>query len=58
MVSHPEPDVALTRELSLSMRRQQGLLEGVPLLLRKQSGVNYRHFSLHLDRATVGPRDF
>ena len=55
IVSHFEPDVVLTRQLTLSLRRQQDLLEGVPLIRRQQSGVDHCHLSLQLDSTAIWP---
>ena len=53
IVWHPEPDVVLTRQLTLSLRRKQDLLERLPLVRRQQSGVDHCHLSLQLDSAAI-----
>ena len=58
MASHPEPDVALTRQLIPVPNSQQRLLERFPLIGSEQPHVNHRHFSLQLDGAAVRPGDF
>ena len=48
----------LSPPLRLRLRRQQGLLEGIPMLRRQQRRVNHRHFSLNLNGAAIRPGDF
>lgn len=51
-------DVALTRQLLVLPRRQQRLLECIPLIWRQQPRVDNRDFSLKLERTAVWPGDF